>query len=203
MKKIATLMIASVALVAASCSSTEDNTAPEEEVEVVESVTYTLDAEASSMNWKGSESEDDFHTGSIKFSAGSLTMKGEEVESGSFTVDMTSISVSDEMPEEKIGYLIGHLGNEDFFNVESFPTTEVTVGAYADGKLDITLNVLGQEIKDNVAVTINTTEEGATMTGDFTVDFASLNVPGFQPDPESGEAISSAIEFTLNIALTK
>ena len=201
MKRISTLMIASIALVAASCSSTDEAT---EDGTVVESVTYTLDADASSMDWRGAENDEHFHTGTIKFSEGSLVMNGEELESGSFKVDMSSISVTTEgLPEEKVGYLLGHLGNEDFFNTESNPVVDVTLGAYADGKLDITLNVLGQEVKSNVAVEISTTDAGATMTGDFEVDFAALNLPGFQPDPESGSAISSAIQFKLNLALTK
>lgn len=199
-------MLASVALLAVSCSGGEDAAADEvaDENEVVEAVTYTVDTEASVLNWHGEEGPEHFHTGTVKFSEGSLTMKGDEVESGSFTVDMMSIGVTDEMPEDKVGYLIGHLQNEDFFNAASFPTVSVTLGEYTDGQLETTINVLGTDLTNRVPVSIGTTEDGATMSGEFTIDFASLNMPGFaENEEEPEETISSEIKFKLDLVLTK
>ena len=87
MKRISTLMIASIALVAASCSSTEDAT---EEV-AVEAVTYTLDAEASSLGWAANMGPEYGHKGTVNVTEGSISMEGESLTSGSFTVDMSTI----------------------------------------------------------------------------------------------------------------
>lgn len=188
-----------MAVIATSCSST---TEAEETVEVTP-VTYQLDTENSKLSWKGEEGPEHFHTGDLKFSEGTLTMKGDEVESGEFKVDMKSISVTDQTPDEKVGYLVGHLQNEDFFNVEKYPTVKVVLGEYKEGKLKTTIHVLGQEITNNLPVTINSDGETASIEGDFEVDFASTKMPGIQPDPESGEAISSVFSFTLNAKLKK
>ena len=189
-----------------SCTEVETTETVSEEVEqeqVIESVTYNLDKESSSLNWKGSEGEHEFHTGTIGFSEGSLTLKGEEVESGSFTVDMSTISVTDDMPESKKGYLIGHLSDPDFFDIEKFPTTTVTLGEYTDGNLAVTLNVLGTDIESKVPVTITSDENGASIEGDFSIDFASLNMPGMEEEEEEGESISPVIEYTLKAVLKK
>ena len=199
MKKIGILLFASMAVMSTSCSSTEET---EETVEVTP-VTYQLDTENSKLSWKGDEGPEHFHTGDLKFSEGTLTMKGEDVESGEFIVDMKSISVTDQTPQEKVGYLVGHLQNEDFFNVEKFPTVKVVLGEYNDGKLKTTIHVLGQEITNDLPVRIKADGETASIEGDFEVDFASTNMPGIQPDPESGEAISSVFSFTLKAKLKK
>jgi hypothetical protein len=52
-------------------------------------------------------------------------------------------------------------------------------------------------------VTITTDEQGAKMTGDFTVDFSSLNIPLFEPQEEEDESISPVIQFGLDAVLKK
>jgi hypothetical protein len=156
------------------------------------------------LKWKGFEGEDEFHVGTIKFSEGSLTMKGDAVESGSFVVDMTSIEVTDEgMPDKYKAKLQGHLGAEDVWNIAEFASTSVTLGEYKDGELSITLNVLGQEVPATVPVSITVENQVAKIQGDFTVDFTSLNVPLFEPQEEEDESISPVIEYSLLAALAE
>ena len=101
-------MAAAAAFVLASCSS--DETTNEENGEgSVEAVTYTLDNANSSIQWKGGMSADYFHSGTVKFSEGSLTVEGEAV-TGSFTVDMTTIddtSLEDPKSDDLTGLLQG------------------------------------------------------------------------------------------------
>lgn len=37
---------------------------------------FTVDTMASTLKWKGSKSEEDFHVGSLKFKSGSLSAQG-------------------------------------------------------------------------------------------------------------------------------
>ena len=54
-------------------------------------------------------------------------MRGDEFHSAEFIVDMTTIINSDIENEKYRSKLEGHLKNEDFFNVESFPESKLKV----------------------------------------------------------------------------
>ncbi len=204
MRKFPFLVAASIALVAASCSTSE-------ETEVaVEPVTYSLDAATSTLSWKGSMSPEYFHTGTVSFKEGSITMEGDSLTAGSFVVDMKSLQTTD-ADKEKGAFLIGHLQgtmvDEDhpqdlFFNTPKFPTVQVKLGAYADGKLTTTLMILGSELTQDVPVKITADDKGASIKGKFSMDFTSLNIPGLQKD-DKGQGISPMIEFDLNLMLKK
>ncbi|MEJ6776357.1 MAG: YceI family protein [Crocinitomicaceae bacterium] len=201
MKKTGFLMMVAVALTAVSCST---------EAEEGKEVTYTLDQTNSSINWKGGMSAEYFHTGTVQFSKGSIAMAGEELKSGSFTIDMNSID-DNSLEAPKSNYLSGHLmgtmPDEDhpvnmFFNTPDFPNATVTLGAYKEGGLEITLNVIGISITQNVDATLSVNETGASIKGSFSLDLASMNAPGFETQAD-GSAISSLIEFDVEVLFTK
>ena len=182
----------------------------EEETEVkVEPVTYSLDAAKSTLGWAASMSPEYGHAGTVSFKSGSITMEGEELTAGSFVVDMATIKNTDQEAEKAQaleGHLKGTMVDEDhpvdmFFNTPKFPTVDVKLGAYKDGKLTTTLTVLGSEITQDVPVKITSDEKGASIKGKFKMNFASLNMPGLAPS-EHG-AISPDFEFDLNLMLTK
>lgn len=212
MKTIGTLFMASAALLAVSCSSPET---AEDNTQVVEATTYSINSEASSLIWAANMGPEYGHNGSVTITEGTMTMEGDELKSGAFTIDMNTIKNIDlvEAGEEgKATYLEGHLtGNivdEDhpvdlFFNTPQFPTAQVTLGEYKDGKLNLTLSILGKEITQDVAVALSHDENGASIKGDFTLDLTSLEVPGLQPDPEDGSQINPVIDFKLNAVLVK
>ncbi|XOV66511.1 MAG: YceI family protein [Fluviicola sp.] len=210
MKKNAFFAFCAAAFLMAACGGEEstensDETGGKEEKEMTaESVTYTLDTENSTLNWEGFEGEHESHVGTLKFSEGGLMMQGNDLEEGLFVVDMTSITVMDEgMPEKSKKKLENHLGADDVWDIAQYATTSVKLEGYKDGKLDITLVVLGKELPATVPVSITTDEQGAKMTGDFTVDFSSLNIPLFEPQEEEDESISPVIQFGLNAVLKK
>ena len=202
--------MAAIGFLYASCST---NTSQEEttEAHTPEVVVYTLNAESSSLNWKGMMSPEYFHVGTVTLSEGSLTTEDGTIKEGSFTVDMTSIRNTD-LEEPKSGYLEGHLKGtivdennpvNSFFNTPEFPTVTVTVGNYEEGNLETTLNILGKELTQSVPVSFKPSEEGAIIEGAFSMDFTSLQIPGLQPNPETGESISPNIEFELKLVLRK
>jgi polyisoprenoid-binding protein YceI len=163
---------------------------------------YKLDKSASILGWKGGESESYFHTGTVKFSDGSIMMNKGVISSGNFTVDLGSIAVVDaNLPKEKQEGLAGHLKNEDFFNVSKFATSSVVVGAYKDGKLSTTITLLGVEVKQDIPVEIVGSKGTITIKGKFDVDFSSANIPGTQPSEGEKNHISPVFSFDLNLVL--
>jgi hypothetical protein len=207
MKKFGIFFLAAGALSLVACTeaATEEETVNEE----VEAMTYSLDAENSTLAWKGSISADYYHTGTVDFKSGSVTMEDGELTEGSFVVDMTSIDDTS-LEDPKSGYLEGHLTGtvvdeehpqDMFFNTPDFPTVEVKLGEYKDGNLSTTLMILGSELTQDVPVEISSDENGASIKGKFTMDFSSLGIPGLSGEGEG--AVSPMIDFDLNLTLTK
>lgn len=205
MKKIGILLFASLAVITTSCSSTTET-----EETVVETTTYNLDKENSTLGWAANMGPDYGHKGFVDITEGSIEMEGETLKSGSFTIDMNTIKSTD-LEEPKAGILASHLKgtapDEDhpadlFFNTPKFPTVKVTLGEYKDGKLGLTLDIVGKKLTQEVPVKLTHDENGASIKGDFALDMNSLEIPGLQPGPD-GSQINPEIDFQLNVALKK
>jgi polyisoprenoid-binding protein YceI len=85
---------------------------------------FKLDTTASAVEWKGTKKIGSFHTGNVKIKEGQIDMnpKG-DITGGNIVIDMKTITntdLKDDPSNQK--KLVGHLSNEDFFNVEKFPT---------------------------------------------------------------------------------
>lgn len=206
MKNFNALLFAAAAAFMASCGGT---TAPEEVV--VETTSYQLDKTNSSLVWAANISPEYGHTGTVDISKGSIEMEGDALKAGSFIIDMTTIKSTD-LTEPKAGYLKAHLMGtapdekhpvDLFFNTPKYSTVTVTLGEYSNGKLNLTLDILGKKLSQDVDASLTTTENGASIKGDFSLDLTSLKIPGFEPNPEDGSRINPAVDFKLNVALTK
>lgn len=192
MKIVNTIMIAAATAVFVSCESANEKT------------TYSLDAKNSSLIWKGSMDEEYFHTGTVDITEGTVEMESDKLVAGTFSIDMNTIkSGDDNISEEKKEYLNAHLKDTAFFFAAKFPTVSVKLDGYENGKLSTVINVRGQEIKQNIPVKLVTKEKNLMISGKFSIDFASLKIPGMEPDPESGEKIQSSIEYDLKLTLNK
>lgn len=200
MKKVHFILFAAVGLFISSCSTPETDDDSDELAAII----YELNSESSSLQWTGSYG-DNSHTGTVSFSEGSMSLQEGELVGGSFVVDMTTIAE----PEGQglVGHLMGLDDNErqkpeDFFNTTKFPTVKVILGDYKDGNLSIKLEILGQSLSTDVAVTVTGDDKGGSIKGAFDVDFGSLGMLGLMPDPETGAGISPIVEFELDLALT-
>lgn len=87
--------------------------------------TYKVDTKLSKIEWFA-EKVTGKHNGTINISSGDVNNNHGQL-GGKFTIDMTTINVTD-LQGDKKGKLEGHLNSEDFFNVSKFPvsTFEIT-----------------------------------------------------------------------------
>ena len=128
MKRVLILFAASSFMVACGGGPQQEavETTDQQDLPVVEaSVIYEVE-EGSTLNWRGFKTNVPWdHTGMIKVAGGEINMEGENMVAGSFHVDMNSIILTDDMKDEesKSKRLIGHLRSDDFFAVDSFPTS--------------------------------------------------------------------------------
>ena len=94
----------------------------------------TKDAEAI---WLGTKPEG-LHFGSIALADGKLKFGDGLITEGKATLDLTKLSVLDEIPKDKKEQLVGHLTSEDFFNTATHPTIDVKINgssAYSGGEV--------------------------------------------------------------------
>ncbi|RZT00222.1 YceI family protein [Aquimarina brevivitae] len=168
------LVIAAILLTAISCKNEKKNEAEVSDAEEVkeapvEAVVFTVDPAASMVAWTGSKPTGE-HTGTINVAKGSVTTKYGKVESGDFTIDMTSIEVTDLEGDEKAS-LEGHLkgegeGKEDhFFNVAEYPTAkfEITGITENEGKAMIKGNLTLKGKSKNISFPATSTINGDMM----------------------------------------
>ena len=84
-----------------------------------------VNTEASTVKWIGSKITES-HNGDIKIKSGKLVLDNGRLVGGAFVIDMTSINTTD-MEGRMKERLDLHLKNEDFFNVEKFPTAQLKI----------------------------------------------------------------------------
>ncbi len=87
--------------------------------------TLKVDAKESTFKWTGKKVTGE-HWGYVKFNDGTVTVDGKKLTGGTFTMDMTSISVQD-MQGEYQQKLEGHLKSDDFFSTEKFTTSTLKI----------------------------------------------------------------------------
>ena len=134
-----------------------------------EAQSLKVDLASSSVTWVGTKPTGK-HNGTFNLSDGALSVKGNEVVGGKFTIDINTLKVLDIPAEdESNGKLTKHLKSPDFFDVEKFPTATFEVVSVEAFKADATKN----EEKDKEYVLENPTH---TITGNLTLKGVSKSI---------------------------
>ena len=220
MKKIVlnVALTAFIGIGAISCKNKENSAEVNEVQEVAESsaaTTYTLDTDASVIDWKGSKPTGT-HNGTVQLAEGIVDIKDNSVAAGSFVIDMTSITDLDlegDMKENLEAHLKGTVeGKEgDFFNVTKYPTAsfEITSINETEGKTMVSGNLTMKEKTHNVTFPATISMNGNTMelkSETFSIDrtlwdvnFGSKSVF----DNLGDKFISDEIELTISVVASK
>lgn len=139
--------------------------------------TYDVDAKLSRLEWTGKKIGGE-HSGILSFSNGEIKNENGKI-TGSFEIDMTSISSTDLTGEWK-EKLDGHLKSEDFFGVEKFPIAklEITEAIPAGKKYRIKANLTIKEkthpVEFNADVIFE--ENKITAKGEVIIDRSKYDV---------------------------
>lgn len=178
---------------------------------------YEIDTTESTIEWRGTKPTGE-HQGTIDIQAGSFTATSEQIESGEVTIDMESITVTDEgMADEDRRNLENHLkgtvdGKEtDFFNVREYPTArfEITGITERDGKKMLQGNLTIKDETKNIEIPVETDINGDELTLEsetFVIDRTDWNVNyGSKSvfDNLGDNFISDDMELTIKVRATK
>ena len=215
-------VIASLAVTTVGCKDNKENTIQPGEAQEAATAsdtasTYQINSDESTIEWRGTKPTGE-HRGTINIQSGTISATQDEVESGTVTIDMNSLTVTDEgISEEDKTNLENHLkgtveGKEtDFFNVEKYPTAtfEITGITEKDGQKMLQGNLTLKEDTKNIEIPVNTSVsenevsiESETFTIDRThwkVNYGSQSVFSNLGD----NWISDEIELKIDVTATK
>ena len=196
----------------------EANTSEAEAAAVSESTSqkYVVNVKESTIGWSGFKPTGT-HTGSIKIENGILEMDNGTLKSGTFLINMKSITSEDlegDMKTNLENHLKGTVeGKEgDFFDVTKFPTAafEITgTQAGENGKTMLSGNLAIKGMKHNVTFPVKITNESDFIrinSDSFTIDRTKWGVNyGSKTifDNLGDKFINDAIELKLAIVAKK
>jgi polyisoprenoid-binding protein YceI len=171
--------------------------------------TFSLDNAESKLMWEGNMLKVGGvslygHNGTLDFQKGMMTMDNGSITEGTFVVDMTTITPTDENygeenPKEK---LIGHLSSPDFFDVENYPTATFQIKGMEGNKIMGDMTIRGvthaEAIED---VTIETMGDKVMAKGTLTLDRQKYNVAW--SNPAEDKVLSDDLDLEFNIVASK
>ncbi len=138
--------------------------------------TYSVDINKSELKWTGKKVAGK-HYGKILLKEATLVLNENNIESGKFLIDMTTITC-DDLPEGSTNdKLVGHLKSDDFFGVEKHPETTLLITESTpkgNGKYTLKSDLTIKGITHPLEFEAN--REGNVFTATITVDRSKYNV---------------------------
>jgi polyisoprenoid-binding protein YceI len=115
------------------------------------------------------------HNGTVSLANGSLTVNGNKITAGEFSIDMTTIKCTDLTDAGYNGKFVGHLKSEDFFSVEKNPTANFKITKVentTNGNVTIFGDMTIKGIKQAISfpATVKADKTGLTATAKITLD---------------------------------
>ena len=177
------------------------------ETPVAETVTYTADAAATTVNWKGEVAGVYGHEGLINLKSGTVVVEGDKLVGGEFVIDMTSIVPTDSASYKdedgrRASDLVGHLATEDFFASATYPTATFVVTAVNGNTVTGNLTIRNKTNVETLELSqFNVTEAGVTLAGKLVFDRQKYDVAWvhFMKDM----VLSDDIQISYNLVATK
>lgn len=176
---------------------------------------YKIDTKASSVAWKGFKKMGSSHNGGINVKEGEVTLdKKGQLTAGKVVIDMATITNEDlkDSPEYQ-KKLVGHLSNEDFFNVPKFPTSTFTLKSVTAGKakgeviVKGELTMIGQTQPIEFPAKVNTDKGVVTGEAVVKVDRTKWGLKygsgNFFKELAADKIISDEFEMTLKLVAKK
>lgn len=163
---------------------------------------YRIDSTASKVNWEGSKITGKSHSGTVNVKEGGLQVANGAVTGGKFTIDMSTITVTDLEGGMK-GKLEGHLKNEDFFAVEKFNTANLTIVSADDNKIKANLTIKGITNEVEFPYTLKLDDNGGlSASAKIAVDRSKFDVRYGSDsffDNLGDKAIDNIIKFEVEL----
>lgn len=131
----------------------------------------------STVQWTGKKVTGE-HTGTINVKEGNLTLENGKLTGGKIVIDMTSIVDKDLTDPAWNAKLIGHLKSDDFFGVDTYPTSQLVITSVAGGPENYTItgNLTIKGITNPLTFNASASQNGKNYKGTITIDRAKYNI---------------------------
>jgi len=157
MKLVKITFISLLAISIASCGNTTASADEQNadnatnETVVAAPASYAINTGSSKIEWQGDVIGIYFHSGTINVANGTLSTENGAITGGEFTVDMNSMVTTDSnyKKEGDNVKMLGHLTTDEFFFVDSFPTSNFKITSFENGVItgDLTIRGITHEEK--------------------------------------------------------
>ncbi|HXA02426.1 MAG TPA: YceI family protein [Cytophagaceae bacterium] len=172
--------------------------------------TYKVNAEQSKIAWTGKKVTGS-HTGFVKISSGSLTLKDEKITAGTFDMDMNTITNTDVTDKGYNEKFVGHLKSDDFFSTAKYPKSTFVLTksiSKGNGLYDVTGNLTIKNITNEVTFPATITADGKQLKGSaqITVDRTKFDIKygsGSFFDNLGDKAIDNNFILDVNLVAAK
>lgn len=132
---------------------------------------FVVNSSQSTLNWKGEKVTGE-HSGTVQIAGGELTVVNDQFKAGTFTINMSSITVTDIKDPGTNAKLLGHLKSDDFFSTAKHTTSTFVVTSIAPTgqagnyvvKGNLTIKGITQAIEFPASIVINGKNLMATAT---------------------------------------
>ena len=185
---------------------------PLADVPAIADGTHNIDLSESRLEWLGRNLMNK-HWGTVGIESGHLDYKDGILVGGTFVIDLTRIECTDLAGTDMHNYLITHLHNDDFFDVENHPKSTFVVTQVAPGpehtpgspNLEITgnLTLRGQTHPISFLAATGITPEGkAAAQASFAIDrtrWGILYGSGKFFHRLAGHVVNDELEFQLRV----
>ena len=218
MKKTILSVLAIVSIIAACTTNGEKATTKDAEKVVVQnsesSVAFNKIMPDSKVDWRAS------HLGGVKprygkisLSSADVTISGNKISAAKIVMDMKSFTVESFEDAESNNKLKNHLQSEDFFKVDSFPSSTFELTSIADATGDYNSTVTGNlnimETTKSITFKANIVASESNVSiksEDFVVDRADWGLVYHAEGSEGVPVdylISDDVGFTIQVNLEK
>jgi len=103
---------------------------------------FAIVAAQSNIDWVGKKVTG-AHNGTIALKSGDLTLAGNQLTGGQFTIDTTSIKILDITDPATNAQFAGHLFSDDFFSVDQYPEAYFEINSVSDNLVSGNLTIKG------------------------------------------------------------
>lgn len=191
MKFILTLILASVL-----GSATHAAPAPKP-------ISFKVDPAASKVEWVAYKLTGQ-HTGTVNVKAGTLEFNGDKLISGKLDIDMTALAVTD-IQGEWGAKLLNHLKGDDFFSIDKFPSSALSVKkseSKGAGKYTVVADLTIKGITKEITFDAFINQAAGTATADLKVDrtWYDIKYRSGKFFPEVGDKMIKD-EFDIKVSL--